>query len=99
MFIFLVFIVFGLYFLFSFDVSIIFGLYVGSMINIFVLVGLLDVISNVNLSSVDFKLMSECVVIGYFFFYFMGVIGVMIVINVMYWLLKIDYLVEEWEFK
>ncbi|WP_282774264.1 aspartate:alanine exchanger family transporter [Phaeodactylibacter xiamenensis] len=92
-------IAFGLHFLFSFDASTTSGLYAGSTTNTPALAGLLDAISNANLSSVDSKSMSERAVIGYSLSYPMGVIGVMIAINVMHRLLKIDYLAEERELK
>jgi putative transport protein len=92
-------IAFGLHFLFAFDASTTSGLYAGSTTNTPALAGLLDAISNANLDSVTSKSMSERAVIGYSLSYPMGVIGVMIAINVMQRLLKIDYLAEERELK
>ncbi len=92
-------IAFGLHFLFHFDASTTAGLYAGSTTNTPALAGLLDAISNANLGSADSKSMSERAVIGYSLSYPMGVIGVMIAINVMHRLLKIDYLAEERELK
>lgn len=92
-------IAFGLHFLFHFDASTTAGLYAGSTTNTPALAGLLDAISNANLGSANSKSMSERAVIGYSLSYPMGVIGVMIAINVMHRLLKIDYLAEERELK
>jgi putative transport protein len=92
-------IAFGLHFLFNFDASTTAGLYAGSTTNTPALAGLLDAISNANLGSDAAKSMSERAVIGYSLSYPMGVIGVMIAINVMHRLLKIDYLAEERELK
>lgn len=92
-------IAFGLHFLFSFDASTTAGLYAGSTTNTPALAGLLDAISNVNLDSATSKSMSEQAVIGYSLSYPMGVIGVMIAINLMKRLLKIDYRKEEQELK
>lgn len=92
-------IAFGLHFLFAFDASTTAGLYAGSTTNTPALAGLLDAISNANLGSANSKSMSERAVIGYSLSYPMGVIGVMIAINVMHRLLKIDYLAEEQELK
>jgi putative transport protein len=88
-------IAFGLHFLFHFDASTTSGLYAGSTTNTPALAGLLDAISNANLGNTAAKSMSERAVIGYSLSYPMGVIGVMIAINVMHRLLKIDYLAEE----
>ena len=92
-------IAFGLHFLFNFDASTTAGLYAGSTTNTPALAGLLDAISNANLDNTSAKSMSERAVIGYSLSYPMGVIGVMIAINVMHRLLKIDYLAEERELK
>jgi putative transport protein len=92
-------IAFGLHFLFHFDASTTSGLYAGSTTNTPALAGLLDAISNANLGNTAAKSMSERAVIGYSLSYPMGVIGVMIAINVMHRLLKIDYLAEERELK
>lgn len=92
-------IAFGLHFLFHFDASTTAGLYAGSTTNTPALAGLLDAISNANLGSANSKSMSERAVIGYSLSYPMGVIGVMVAINVMHRLLKIDYLAEERELK
>ncbi|MEQ8704020.1 MAG: aspartate:alanine exchanger family transporter [Phaeodactylibacter sp.] len=92
-------IAFGLHFVFGFDASTTSGLYAGSTTNTPALAGLLDAISNANLDTLASKSMSEKAVIGYSLSYPMGVIGVMIAINVMQRLLKIDYLAEERELK
>ncbi len=88
-------IAFGLHFLFAFDASTTSGLFAGSTTNTPALAGLLDAISNADLESGLSKTMSERAVIGYSLSYPMGVIGVMIAINVMKRLLKIDYQAEE----
>lgn len=85
----------GLHFLFTFDASTTSGLFAGSTTNTPALAGLLDAISNAGLEGGLSKAMSERAVIGYSLSYPMGVIGVMIAINVMKRLLKIDYQEEE----
>lgn len=85
----------GLHYLFQFDASTTSGLYAGSTTNTAALAGLLDAISKLGISPEQVRPLSERAVIGYSLSYPMGVIGVMVAINLMQRLLRIDYAAEE----
>lgn len=89
----------GLHFLFGFSATTTSGIFAGSTTNTPALAGLLDVISNKELTSEQLLKMSQQAVVGYSLTYPMGLIGAIIAIQVMSKLLKIDLKKEEEELK
>ncbi|TXB68933.1 aspartate:alanine exchanger family transporter [Phaeodactylibacter luteus] len=86
---------FGLHYLFGFEASTTAGIYAGSTTNTPALAGLLDAITNLGMEPAQAKLLSERAVVGYSLSYPMGVLGVMVAINLMRRLLRIDFRKEE----
>ncbi len=84
----------GLAWLFGFDAAITSGLVAGSYTNTPSLAGLLDLINNTRPEGVREALSNEAVV-GYSLSYPMGVLGVMLAIQVLERLMKVDYRKEE----
>ncbi|MCB0654107.1 MAG: hypothetical protein KDC85_22700 [Saprospiraceae bacterium] len=89
----------GLHFIFGFSATTTSGIFAGSTTNTPALAGLLDVISNKELTAEQLLKMSQQAVVGYSLTYPMGLIGAIIAIQVMSKLLKIDLKKEEEELK
>lgn len=85
----------GLHYLFQFDAITTAGLFAGSSTNTPALAGLLDAVNNAAGSQENAALQAQLAVVGYSLSYPMGVLGVMIAINLVERLLKIDFRKEE----